>query len=210
MAQRISTAPGVAQVSIFGSQKYAVRAQLDPRELATRGIGIDEVVSAIQNGNSNLPTGTLYGPTQASTVAIDRATHRRERVIANLIVAYRNGSPVRLEQTRDVSSTAWRTTRSPAGSAMTRGMVLAVQKQPGTNTVEVVDAVRQSAPDFPGADPAGGQLDVLSDNRFRIRESVHDVRVHARPRDRPGGARDLPVPAELRATLIPSSRCRSR
>ena len=68
LAQQISTTPGVAQVSVFGSQKYAVRVQLDPRELASRGLGLDEVVSSIQSGNVNLPTGTLQGPTQARTV----------------------------------------------------------------------------------------------------------------------------------------------
>ena len=97
LAQRISTTPGVAQVSIFGSQKFAVRAQLDPRELATRGLGLDEVVNAIQQGNVNLPTGTLHGPTQATTVQstgqlMDAAAFRE------LIVTYRNGAPVRLRQ----------------------------------------------------------------------------------------------------------------
>ena len=97
LAQRISTTPGIAQVSIFGTQKYAVRAQVDPRVLAARGIGVDEVAKAIQDANVNLPTGTLYGANEATTVQasgqlFDAAAYRK------LIVAYRNGSPIRLEQ----------------------------------------------------------------------------------------------------------------
>ena len=96
LAERISMVSGVAQVQVYGSQKYAVRIQLDPKALATRGIGIDEVSTAIQNANVDLPTGTLYGAHQAFTVdakgqLINAAAYRP------LIVAYRNGSPVRLD-----------------------------------------------------------------------------------------------------------------
>ncbi|HET6409365.1 MAG TPA: efflux RND transporter permease subunit, partial [Chthoniobacteraceae bacterium] len=173
LAQQISTTPGVAQVSIFGSQKYAVRAQLDPRELATRGLGLDEVVSAIQQGNVNLPTGTLEGNTQATTVQstgqlTDAAAYRQ------LMVAYRNGSPVRLEELGRVIDSV-ENDKIASWFNGTRGIVLAVQKQPGTNTVAVVDAVRELLPTFRAQIPPSVHLDVLSDKSLTIRAGVHEV-----------------------------------
>ncbi|MDB6155119.1 MAG: acriflavin resistance protein [Chthoniobacteraceae bacterium] len=173
LAQRISTTPGVAQVSVFGSQKYAVRAQIDPRQLATRGLGIDEVVSAIQAGNVNLPTGTLSGPTQAATVEssgqlMDAADYRK------LIVAYRNGSPIRLEQLGRVIDSV-ENDRIASWYRDTRGIVLAIQRQPGTNTVAVVDAVKKLLPTFRAQIPPSVKLEVLFDRSISIRESVHDV-----------------------------------
>ena len=173
LAQRISTTPGVAQVSIFGPQKYAVRTQLDPRELATRGIGLDEVVTAMQSGNVNLPTGTLQGPTQASTVQssgqlMDAAAFRK------LIVAYRNGAPVRLAQLGHVIDSV-ENDKIASWFRDTRGIVLAVQKQPGMNTVAVVDAVKNLLPTFRAQIPPSVRLEILSDKSLSIRESVHDV-----------------------------------
>ncbi|HZJ14699.1 MAG TPA: efflux RND transporter permease subunit, partial [Chthoniobacteraceae bacterium] len=173
LAQRISTTPGVAQVSIFGSQKYAVRAQLDPRELATLGLGLDEVVTAIQQGNVNLPTGTLQGPTQATTVQstgqlMDAAAYRE------LIVAYRNGAPIRLAQLGRVLDSV-ENDRIASWFRDTRGIVLAVQKQPGTNTVAVVDAVKKLLPTFRAQIPPSVRLEILSDKSLSIRASVHDV-----------------------------------
>jgi hydrophobic/amphiphilic exporter-1 (mainly G- bacteria), HAE1 family len=173
LAQRISTTPGVAQVSIFGPQKYAVRAQLDPRELASRGIGIDEVVGAMQQGNVNLPTGTLQGPTQASTVQSTGQLMDAE-AFRQLIVAYRNGSPVRLEQLGRVLDSV-ENDRIASWFRDTRGIVLAVQKQPGTNTVAVVDAVKKLLPTFRAQIPPAVSLEILSDKSLTIRESVHDV-----------------------------------
>jgi hydrophobic/amphiphilic exporter-1 (mainly G- bacteria), HAE1 family len=103
MAQRISTISGVAQVNVYGSQKYAVRIQLDPRQLATRGIGIDEVSTAVQSANVNLPTGTLYGPTKAFTVQANGQLTDAE-AYQSVVVAYRNGSPVRLDQIGKVTN----------------------------------------------------------------------------------------------------------
>src|SRR5678815_5187237 len=173
IAQRISTVAGVAQVSFFGPQKYAVRAQLDPSELAVRGIGIDEVVAAIQGGNVNLPTCTLQGPTQAATVQstgqlLDAEGYRR------LIVTYRNGSAVRLEQLGQVLDSV-ENTRIASWFGTTRGIVLAVNKQPGMNTVAVVDAVRELLPTFRAQIPPSVNLDVLSDKSMLIRASVHEV-----------------------------------
>jgi hydrophobic/amphiphilic exporter-1 (mainly G- bacteria), HAE1 family len=173
LGERISMVSGVAQVQIYGSQKYAVRVQVDPQELATRGIGIDEVASAIQNANVDLPTGTLYGAHQQFTVQTkgqltDAAAYRP------LIVAYRNGAPVRLDEigraldsVQDDKSRGW-ADGEPA-------VVLAVQRQPGTNTVEVVDRVRALLPAFRAEVPASLHIDILGDRSETIRASVNDV-----------------------------------
>ncbi|MDE2060492.1 MAG: efflux RND transporter permease subunit, partial [candidate division NC10 bacterium] len=173
LAQRISTISGVAQVQVFGSQKYAVRVQLDPRALATRGIGIDEVEKAIAQGNVNLPTGTLYGSHQAFTV---QATGQRFDAPAYrpLIVAYRNGAPVRLEQLGRVIDSV-QTDKVASWYNSDRAVVLAIQRQPGTNTVEVVDAIRTLLPTFQAQLPASVTLTALYDRSVSIRQSVHDV-----------------------------------
>jgi HAE1 family hydrophobic/amphiphilic exporter-1 len=173
LAQQISTTPGVAQVSDYGSQKYAVRVQLDPRQLASRGLGLDEVVSSIQTGNVNLPTGTLEGPTQARTV---QSTGQLTNAAAyrNLVVAYRNGSPIRLNQLGTVLDSV-ENDKIASWFGATRGIVLAVQKQPGMNTVAVVDAVRQLIPTFQAQIPPSVRLEVLSDKSLTIRASVHEV-----------------------------------
>jgi hydrophobic/amphiphilic exporter-1 (mainly G- bacteria), HAE1 family len=177
IAQRLSTVPGVAQVDIRGGQKYAVRTQLDPRQLAARGIGVDEVVGAIQSGNVNLPTGTLYGPNQAVTVEsagqLENAAAYRE-----LIVTYRNGSPVRLKSLGNVIDSVENDKVASwygKGGATTRSISLSVQRQPGTNTVAVVDAVKELLPVFREQLPPSVSVEVLFDRSQSIRESVHDV-----------------------------------
>ena len=173
LAQRISTISGVAQVTIFGSQKYAVRVQVDPRALATRGIGIDEVATAVARANVNKPTGTLYGPHQAINVQstgqlMDAAAYRP------MVVAYRNGSPVRLEELGRVIDGV-QTDKVASWFNDNRAVVLAVQRQPGTNTIEVVDGVLKLLPTFRKQLPAAVALDVVYDRSAAIRESVHDV-----------------------------------
>jgi HAE1 family hydrophobic/amphiphilic exporter-1 len=173
LAQRISTINGVAQVFVFGSQKYAVRVQVDPRALATRGIGIDEVEQAIARGNVNKPTGTLYGAQQAFNV---QATGQLKDAAAYrpLVVAYRNGAPVRLEQIGRVIDGV-QTDKVASWFNKERAVVLAVQRQPGTNTVEVVDAIRALLPTFRQQLPAALNLNVVYDRSVAIRESVHEV-----------------------------------
>jgi HAE1 family hydrophobic/amphiphilic exporter-1 len=173
LAQRISTISGVAQVQVFGSQKFAVRVQLDPKALASRTIGLDEVRQAIGQHNANLPTGTLYGEHRAFTLQAtgqinDAAAYRQ------LIVAYRNGSPVRLGDLGQVVNGV-QTDKVAAWYNGERGIVLAIQRQPGTNTIEVVDAVRKLLPVFRAQVPAGVNIDILYDRSESIRESVHDV-----------------------------------
>src|SRR5947209_6178956 len=173
LGQRISTISGVAQVQVFGSQKYAVRVQVDPRELAARGIGIDEVQSAVAQANVTKPTGTLYGQHQSFVVQAtgqltDAAAYRP------LIVAYRNGSPVRLEQLGRVIDSV-QTDKVASWYNDERAVILAIQRQPGTNTVEVVDAIRALLPKFRQELPGSVNLNVLYDRSVAIRVSVRDV-----------------------------------
>jgi HAE1 family hydrophobic/amphiphilic exporter-1 len=174
IAQRISMVSGVAQVQVFGSQKYAVRAQLDPEALATKGVGIDEVATAIARGNVNLPTGTLYGRFQAFTVEAsgqltDAAAYRP------LIVTYRNGSPVFLQDLGKVIDSV-ENDKIASWYDTTRAVVLAIQRQPGTNTVQVVDSIKQLLPHFRSIVPASVDLNVLYDRSVSIRGSVNDVK----------------------------------
>ncbi len=174
MAQRISTISGVSQVQVFGGQKYAVRIQLDPDSLATRGIGIDDVQAAIQANNSNLPTGKLYGSKQAFTIEstgqlTNAAQYRR------MIVTYRNGNPVRLEELGKVLDDV-ENDKIRAWVNDDRTILLAVQRQPGTNTVEVVDSIRRLLPIFRSEIPPSVNLEVVHDNSTSIRDSIQDVK----------------------------------
>jgi HAE1 family hydrophobic/amphiphilic exporter-1 len=174
MAQRISTVPGVAQVQVYGASKYAVRIQLDPDALASRGVGIDEVRDAVGNANVNLPTGTLYGSERAFTIEsegqLEHAADYRP-----LVVAYRNGSPVRLQELGKVLDSV-SNDKAAAWYIDERAMVLAVQRQPGTNTVQVAGAVRALLPVFESQLPASAKLNVLFDRSESIKDSVGDVK----------------------------------
>ncbi|HRF73246.1 MAG TPA: efflux RND transporter permease subunit [Accumulibacter sp.] len=174
IAQRLSTIAGVAQVQVFGSQKYAVRVQLDPNLLAARGIGIDEVQQAIASHNVNKPTGTLYGAQRAFSVEAsgqlkDAAAYRP------LIVAYRNGAPVRLSALGRVIDGV-ENDKYAAWYKDERTIILAIQRQPGTNTVELVDAIRALLPSFREQAPTGIKIDVMYDRSQSIRASVADVK----------------------------------
>ncbi|HXK05176.1 MAG TPA: efflux RND transporter permease subunit [Verrucomicrobiae bacterium] len=174
IAQRISMVNGVAQVNVMGAQKYAVRAQLDPNLLAARGIGIDDVENALTKGNVNLPTGTLWGPRQAFTV---QANGQLENAAAYrpLIVAWRGGRPVRLEELGRVVDSV-ENDKVAGWYNDARAISLWVQRQPGTNTVEVVDAIKQLLPEFRQQIPPSVHLDILYDRSESIRESVNDVK----------------------------------
>jgi HAE1 family hydrophobic/amphiphilic exporter-1 len=174
IAQRISMLSGVAQVQVYGSQKYAVRAQLDPKALASRGIGIDEVANAIGRGNVNLPTGTLYGRFQAFTVQASGQLLNAE-AYRPLIVTYLNGSPVRLQDLGRVIDSV-ENDKISSWYNTTQSIILAIQRQPGTNTVEVVDSIRHLLPSFRNLMPASVDLNVLYDRSVSIRESVNDVK----------------------------------
>ncbi|HET7600254.1 MAG TPA: multidrug efflux RND transporter permease subunit [Gemmatimonadales bacterium] len=174
LAQRISTVDGVAQVQVYGAQKYAVRIQLDPRALASRRIGINEVADAVAGGNVNLPTGVLWGSQKAYTV---EANGQLEDAAAfrPLVVAYRNGAPVRLEDLGNVVDGV-QDSRVAAWFNNIRGVVLAVQRQPGTNTVAVADAVRGLVSQLESQLPPSVKVDLLFDRSTFVRESVADVK----------------------------------
>jgi hydrophobic/amphiphilic exporter-1 (mainly G- bacteria), HAE1 family len=174
IAQRISTISGVAQVNVHGSQKYAVRAQLDPKALASRSIGIDEVAAAIGDANVNLPTGTLDGPKQAFTIEANGQMFKAA-AYRKMVVAYRDGSPVRLEELGKVIDTV-ENTKTAGWYNNSRAIVLTVQRQPGTNTIAVVDNVKKLLPSFRSQMPASVELSVLFDRSNLIRESMHDVK----------------------------------
>jgi HAE1 family hydrophobic/amphiphilic exporter-1 len=174
MAERISMVSGVAQVQVFGSQKYAVRVQVDPQELASRHIGIDEVSNSVQNANVNLPTGTLWGTHQAFTVQAEGQL-TEAAAYRPLIVAYRNGSPVRLDELGRVINSV-ENDKVASWFNNKRAIVLAIQRQPGTNTVEVVDSIKTLMPNFRALIPASVNLDVLYDRSTSIRDSVNDVK----------------------------------
>jgi len=174
IAQRISMISGVAQVQVFGSQKFAVRAQLDPRALAAKKIGIDDVGNALALGNVNLPTGSLEGKQQAFTI---QATGQLYNAAAYrpLIVAYRGGSPVRLEELGRVIDSV-ENDKVANWYNNERSVVLAIQRQPGTNTVEVVDSIKKLLPVFRMQIPPSVKLETLFDRSVSIRESVRDVK----------------------------------
>ncbi len=174
ISQRISMVSGVAQVQVFGSQKYAVRVRVDPDAMASRGVGIDEVESAIEQGNVNLPTGVIQGPRQAFTVQaagqlMDAAAYRP------LVVAYRGGSPVRLQDIGRVVDSV-ENDKVASWYNDTRAVVLAILRQPGTNTVEVVNRVRALLPSLRAAIPPSVDVAVLYDRSASIRDSVDDVK----------------------------------
>ena len=194
IARRISTISGVAQVNVHGSQKYAVRAQLDPKALASRQIGIDEVATAIDDANVNLPTGMLDGTKQAFTIEANGQLFKAA-AYRQMVVAYRDGSPVRLEELGQVIDSV-ENTKTAGWYNNTRAIVLTVQRQPGTNTIEVVDNVKKLLPTFRSQMPASVELNVLFDRSILIRESMHDVKFTLLLDDRPGHHGDLPLSAQ--------------
>ncbi len=174
LAQRISMVGGVAQVNVYGSQKYAVRIDLNPDALAARGIGIEQVAAAAGSGNVNLPTGTLFGPNRIYNVMVDGQL-KEAAAFGNLIVAYENGAPVHL---KDVAHVYDGVQNDKGGAFLDAqpGVVLAIQKQPGTNTIKVVEDIRAMLPTFERTLPAGAKLQVTYDRSESIRESVSDVK----------------------------------
>ncbi|HEY1221189.1 MAG: efflux RND transporter permease subunit [Bryobacteraceae bacterium] len=173
LAQRISMVSGVARVQVYGEQKYAVRVQVDPNQLAVHNIGIDEVQAAIASSNTNLPTGRLDGAKQAFTIEssgglLNAAAYRP------IIVSWRGGAPVRLDQIANVVDgveddklIAWYNNR--------RGVMLAINRQPGTNTVEVVENIKRLLPEFQKEIPPAVKLSVAFDASESVRQSIHDV-----------------------------------
>ena len=177
IAQRISMVSGVAQVAVLGAQKYAVHVQMDPHAMASRQVGINEVETALKAWNVNLPTGSIVGPQRAFTLQasgqlMSAAAYR------SLIVAWRNGSPVRLEElgkvidsVEDDKTASW----FANAKGTQRGIVLAIQRQPGTNTMDVTNGIKRLLPLFQAELPPSVHMNILYDRSDTIRESYHDV-----------------------------------
>jgi HAE1 family hydrophobic/amphiphilic exporter-1 len=174
LAQRLSTVEGVAQVDVYGSQKYAVRIQLDPQQLAARKIGIDEVAQAVENGNVNLPTGILWGTDRVYSVE-SQGQLTDAAGFGALVVAYRDGAPVRLRDLGRVVDSIQDTKRASWYNA-DRAIVLAIQRQPGTNTVAVAERVKAEVERLKPQLPASVEIAPMFDRSQGIKASVEDVR----------------------------------
>ena len=173
IAQRLSMLTGVAQVQVMAPQKFAVRAQVNPNALATRGIGIDEITNAIRQGNVNLPSGALYGDFQSYMVQ-PNGQLLSASAYEPLIVAYRDGSPVRLKEIGKAIDSV-ENDKVASWFNRTRAIVLGVQRQPGSNTVEIVDEINRVMPSLRAQIPQAVAIDTLYDRSQSIRESVRDV-----------------------------------
>src|SRR5215212_2908417 len=173
VAQQISQLPGIAQVLIYGAQKFAVRVQVDPVAAAARNISLEDIRNVVSKANSNTPVGTLNGPDQSITLtasgAIQKAAEYRQ-----VVVAYRNGAPVKLEEVARVIDSV-ENDRTASWFNKDRAVILAIQRQPDANTVEVVDAVRSRLPQFRAQVPPSISMEVLNDRSISVRESVADV-----------------------------------
>jgi HAE1 family hydrophobic/amphiphilic exporter-1 len=174
LSQRLSTVEGVAQVDVYGSQKYAVRIQLDPQQLTARRIGIDEVVRAVENGSVNLPTGILWGTDKAYSVE-SQGQLENAADFGALTVTYRDGAPVRLRDLGRVVDSIQDTKRASWFNGE-RAVVLAIQRQPGTNTVAVAEAVKAEVESLRGQIPPSVEIATLNDRSVTVKASVDDVK----------------------------------
>jgi HAE1 family hydrophobic/amphiphilic exporter-1 len=175
LAQQLSTVAGVAQVQVFGSQKYAVRIQLDPQALAARGVGIDQVSDAIASGNVNLPTGVLWGPDRAVTLRSEGQLESAAE-FRDLVIKAQDGALVRLgdlglvlDGVQESRTASWFNGR--------RAIVLAINRQPGTNTVRVAEAVHEMVAKIRPQLPGSVRIETLNDRSVSIRHSVDDVQL---------------------------------
>jgi HAE1 family hydrophobic/amphiphilic exporter-1 len=173
LARRLSTIAGVAQVNVYGSQKYAVRLRMDPDAMAARGLGIDEVAAAVTAANVNQGTGTLSGPTRTALI------HTRGQLLSagayvNQVVGYRNGAPVSFGDLGEVVDSV-ENDRLGSWVDDTHTVVLAIQRQPGSNTIEVVNAIKAVLPAFEAQLPPSLKLSIFYDRSLTIRDSIEDV-----------------------------------
>ena len=173
LAQQISQLPGIAQVLIYGAQKFAVRVQVDPVAAASRNISLEDIRSVVSKTNSNTPVGTLNGPKQSVTLTASGAITKAEEY-RKVVVAYRNGVPVPLDQIARVVDSV-ENDKIASWFNENRAIVLAIQRQPDANTVAVVDLVRARLPQYRAMVPPSIRMEVLNDRSISIRDSVVDV-----------------------------------
>jgi hydrophobic/amphiphilic exporter-1 (mainly G- bacteria), HAE1 family len=175
LAQQISQLPGIAQVLIYGAQKFAVRVQVDPVAAAARNISLDDIRTVVAKTNSNTPVGTLNGPKQSVTLTASGAMTKAEEY-RKVVVAYRNGAPVHLDQVARVIDSV-ENDKVASWFNDNRAIVLAIQRQPDANTVAVVDMVRERLPQYRAMVPPSIRMEVLNDRSISIRDSVEDVQI---------------------------------
>ncbi|MEA2993453.1 MAG: hypothetical protein QOD40_2373 [Alphaproteobacteria bacterium] len=175
LAQQISQLPGIAQVDVNGAQKFAVRVQVDPVAAAARNISLDEIRRVVVSTNSNSPVGTLYGSNQNVTLLATGAMRKAEEY-RKVVVAYRNGAPIKLDEVARVIDGV-ENDKIATWFNNERAIVLGIQKQPGANTIAVVDAIRERFPTYQAQVPAAIKLEILNDRSISIRDSVHDVQI---------------------------------
>jgi multidrug efflux pump len=173
LAQKISQLPGVGLVSIGGGQRLSMRVRVNPRTLAAYGLNIDDLRNAISTGNANAPKGNLDGPTRAYQLnANDQLSSPAD--YRNLIIAYKNGAPVRLSDVAEVAN-APENTELAAWSNRVPAVILNIQRQPGANVIEVVESIRALLPTLQQSLPSAVSVAILTDRTDTIRASVHDV-----------------------------------
>ena len=173
ISPNLSTIDGVAQVLVYGQKRYAVRVRANPAKLALNNLTMDDVAQAVNKANSNAPVGVLDGPRQALTIYANPQLVRA-REFSDLLIAQRNGLPIRLSDVAVVSESYEQVKTS--GSYMgERAVIIAVLRQPSANTVKVVDGIRRMIPQFEKQMPASMQINLLNDRSMSIRESIHDV-----------------------------------
>ena len=186
LAPRISMVNGVSQVNVLGAQKYAVRVQVDPNKLRAQDIGLNEVDQALQNWNVNAPTGQLFGPQSTFTINANGLLKSPDGLLRSaetfrpIVLAYRNGRPIRLDQVANVLDSVETTTQRAwlfTKAGQQRVITLSVQKQPGTNVIDVTDAVRAVLPSLEAQLPSSLHLSVRVDRSKTIREAFKDVQV---------------------------------
>ena len=175
LAQKLSQLPGVGLVSVGGGQRPAVRIQANPRLLASNGLNLDDVRLAIGNANVNMAKGSFDGPLRASTLdANDQLKSAAE--YRDLIIAWKNGAPIRLRDIADVVDGA-ENARLAAWADKTPAIILNIQRQPGANVIEPVDRIKQALPALQAALPGAVDVRLLTDRTTTIRASVHDVQI---------------------------------
>jgi HAE1 family hydrophobic/amphiphilic exporter-1 len=173
LAPQISQLPGVAQVLVYGAQKFAIRVQVNPTEAASRNIALEDVRSVVAKANSSTPVGVLTGPKQSVTLAATSAMPHADDY-RDVVVAYRNGAPIKLNQIARVIDSV-ENNKIATWFNDARAIVLAIQRQPDANTVQVVDLVRQSLPNMRAQVPPSIQMQPLFDRSLSIRAAVTDV-----------------------------------
>jgi HAE1 family hydrophobic/amphiphilic exporter-1 len=175
LAPTLSQLPGVAQVLVYGAQKFAVRVQVDPAAAAARNISLDDIRSVVAKANSSTPVGVLEGKREAVTLLATGAM-RHAADYRDVVVAYRNGAPVKLNEVARVIDSV-ENDKIASWFNDSRAIVLAIQRQPDANTVEVVDMVRAKLPAMRAQVPPAIQMTPLFDRSISIRAAVHDVQV---------------------------------